>query len=89
MGVKEFEVFASVCKYNDLELNFAHTIRFVSDKDLYAISRKNIQCQSYIATLDKAAALTIVTSTPVTDLHQYINSNLVYNDLKIRTLCSK
>ena len=42
-----------------------------------------IQCPLDIATLDKAAALPIATSTPVTDLRHYINSNLVYNDLKI------
>ena len=43
----------------------------------------DIQCPLDIATLDKAAALPIATSTPVTDLRHYINSNLVYNDLKI------
>ena len=42
-----------------------------------------VQCPLDIATLDKAAALPIATSTPVTDLRHYINSNLVYNDLKI------
>ena len=42
-----------------------------------------------IATLDIAAALTIATSTHVTDLRHYINSNLVYNDLKFWPLFSK
>ena len=42
-----------------------------------------------IATLDIAAALPIATSTPVTNLRQYINSDLGYNDLKIQPLCSK
>ena len=42
-----------------------------------------IQCPLDIATLDKAAALAIATATRVTDLRQYINSDLGYNDLKI------
>ena len=33
-----------------------------------------------IATFEIAAALLKVTSTPMTDLRQYINSILVYND---------
>ena len=48
-----------------------------------------LQCPSDMATLDIAATLPIATSTPVTDFRQYINNNLVYNDLKIPTLCSK
>ena len=48
-----------------------------------------VQCPLYIATFDIAAALPIATSTPVTDLRHYINSNLVYNDLKFRPLFSK
>ena len=48
-----------------------------------------IQCPLDIATLDIAAALLIVTSTPVTDLRHYINSNLVYNDLKFWPLFIK
>ena len=43
---------------------------------------KIIQCPLDIATLDIAVALPIATSTPVTNLHQYINSDLGYNDLK-------
>ena len=39
--------------------------------------------------MDIAAALPIATSTPMTNLCQYINSNLGYNDLKIQLLCSK
>ena len=42
-----------------------------------------IQCPSDIATLDIAAVLPIATSTPVTNLRQYINNSLGYNDLKI------
>ena len=39
-----------------------------------------LQCPLDIATSDIAAALPIATSNPVTDLHQSINYNLVYND---------
>ena len=48
-----------------------------------------IQCPLYIATLDIAAALPIATSSPVTNLRQYINSDLAYNDLKISVFCTK
>ena len=41
-----------------------------------------IHCPLEFATLDKAAVLPIATSTPVTNLRQYINSDLGYNDLK-------
>ena len=41
-----------------------------------------VQCPLDKATLDIAAALAIATSTPVTNLRQYINSDLGYNDLK-------
>ena len=41
-----------------------------------------------IATLDIAAALPIATSTPVTNLRQYTNSDLGYNDLIFQLLCS-
>ena len=40
-------------------------------------------------TLDIAAALPIATSSPVTNLRQYINSDLGFSDLKIQPLCSK
>ena len=36
-----------------------------------------------------AANLGIATSTPTTDLCQYINSDLVFSDLKFRPLCNK
>ena len=42
-----------------------------------------IQCPLGFATLDKAAALDLATSKAVTDLRQYINSNLGYSDLEI------
>ena len=48
-----------------------------------------VQCPLDIATLDIAAALPIATSTSVTNLRQYINSDLGYYDLKIQPLCSK
>ena len=35
-----------------------------------------------ITTLNTSAALPIATSTPVTDLRQYINSDLEYKDLE-------
>ena len=41
------------------------------------------------ATLDKAAALGLATATPLTDLRQYINSNLGFSNLKIWLLYSK
>ena len=42
-----------------------------------------IQCPLGFATLDKAAALGLATATPLTDLRQYINSDLGYSDLEI------
>ena len=39
--------------------------------------------------MDIAAALAIATSTAVTNLRQYINSDLGYNDFKFQLLCSK
>ena len=42
-----------------------------------------------ITTLDIAAALPIATSTPVTNLGQFINSDLGYNNLDFSVFCSK
>ena len=42
-----------------------------------------VQCPLDIETLDKAAALDLATATPLTDLRQYINSNLGFRDLEI------
>ena len=42
-----------------------------------------IQSPLDIETLDKAAALDLATSRAVTDLRQYINTNLGFGDLKI------
>ena len=48
----------------------------------------HIQCPLDIQTLDKAAALPIAAATRVTDLRQYINSNLGYSGLKFFVLCT-
>ena len=48
-----------------------------------------MQCPLDKATLDIAAALPIATSTAVTNLRQYMNSDLGYNDFKFQLLCSK
>ena len=45
-----------------------------------------VQCPLDIETLDKAAALALATSRAVTDLRQYINSNLGFSDLKMCSL---
>ena len=49
------------------------------------LAHKNtrIQCPLDIETLDKAAALDLATSKAVTDLRQYINSDLGFSDLKM------
>ena len=48
-----------------------------------ALKQKVVQCPLDIETLDKAAALDLATATPLTDLRQYINSNLGFRDLEI------
>ena len=61
-------------------------------KTWYLTSQKYnilVQCPLDIAALDLAAALPITTSTPVTDIRHYINSNLVNNGLKFWPLLSK
>ena len=45
-----------------------------------------VQCPLDIPTLDKAAALPIAAATRVTDLRQYINSNLAYRGLNFFVL---
>ena len=47
-----------------------------------------VQCPLDIQTLDKAAALPTAAATHVTDLRQYINSNLAYSNLKFLVLCT-
>ena len=49
----------------------------------FYIFATKIQYPLDIATLGKAAALPIATSTTVTDLQHYINYNLVHNDGQI------
>ena len=56
--------------------------RFVN-KNLFGLFVQFIQSPLGFATLDKAAALGLATSRAVTDLRQYINSDLGYSDLKI------
>ena len=41
------------------------------------------------ATMDKAANLDLATARALTDLRQYINSDLVFSDLKFRPLYSE
>ena len=48
-----------------------------------------IQSTLCFTTRGLAANLGIETSTPATDLRQYINSDLVFSDLKFRPLCSE
>ena len=55
---------------------------------LNSLSR-DVQCPLDIQTLDKAAALPIAAATGVTDLRQYINSNLVFRDLNYGLICSE
>ena len=50
---------------------------------------KRVQYTSGFATLGFAANLALATSIPLTDLRQYLNSDLVFNDLKLRLLYSK
>ena len=48
-----------------------------------------VQSPLGFATRDKAAALALATSKAVTDLRQYINSDLGFSDLEICFLCTK
>ena len=52
---------------------------------------KMIQIQSTLgfATMGLAANLALATSIPMTDLRQYINSDLVFSDLKLQLLYGK
>ena len=61
-------------------------ILFSSDLPLFT-QQHIVQCPLGFVTLDKAAALALATSRDVTDLRQYINSDLGYSDLKICFLC--
>ena len=66
----------------NLSINYSKLTEQGSPNLLNPMLEIAIQCPLDIATLDIAAALAIATSTPVTDLRQYINSDLGYNDLK-------
>ena len=57
-------------------------VKMDSDISIYLLAIK-IQSPLGFAALDKAAALGLATSRAVTDLRQYINSDLGYSDLKI------
>ena len=57
-------------------------------KPTYNSVHYDVQCPLGFATLDKAAALALATAT-LTDLRQYINSDLGFSDLKIGLLYSK
>ena len=59
----------------------------LSVSDEYLINLE-VQCPLDIKTLDIAAALAIAAATRVTDLRQYINSNLGYSNLKFVVLCT-
>ena len=48
----------------------------------YSLFAKKVQSTLGFETLDKAAALGLETATPLTDPHQYINSNLGFRNLK-------
>ena len=68
-----------------LSLGLTQGQRTLSSGKLSVVTVENInfvQCPLGFATLDKAAALALATSRAVTDLRQYINSDLGYNDLK-------
>ena len=82
--------------YSGINNGYRHFINLLNHLNFAAslvqnlsLAYKLVQCPLDIATLDLAAALSIATSTPVTNLCHYINSNLVYNDLRIQPLCSK
>ena len=49
----------------------------------YSSVSPEIQCPLDIETWNKAAALDLATSKAVTDLRQYINSDLGFSDLKM------
>ena len=50
---------------------------------------KTVQSTLGFATMDKAANLDLAAARALTDLRQYINSDLVFSDLKFRPLYNK
>ena len=55
----------------------------------YVVPIYLVQCPLGFATLGKAAALALATSRALTDLRQYINSDLGFSNLEIWLLYSK
>ena len=51
--------------------------------------RYEIQCTLGLATMDIAGNLDLATARDLTDLRQYINSDLVFSDLKFQPLYSE
>ena len=70
------------------ELNMPETRSLSSSYVLYGYIQVRVQCPFDIPTLNKAAAMPIAAATCVTDLRQYINSNLAYSGLKFFVLCT-
>ena len=70
-----------------IHCNFVMFSRLEPTKFFFRFTME-IQCPLDIPTLDKAAALPIAAATRVTDLRQYINSNLAYSGLKFFVLCT-
>ena len=52
-------------------------------------SKLRVQYSLGFATMDIAANLDLATARDLTDLHQYINSDLIFSDLKFRPLYSE
>ena len=61
--------------------SFVHTCNALKLKDFHTRHLYYIQSTLGFETLDKAAALDLETATPLTDLRQYINSNLGFRNL--------
>ena len=58
-------------------------VRCGTNEGDFAIALCSMQSTLGFETLDKAAALGLATTTPLTDPRQYINSNLGFSNLKI------
>ena len=74
--------------YNTVENTWSKTYVYLPLHS-HTASWSILQCPLGFATLGKAAALALATSRALTDLRQYINSDLGYSDLKIGLLYSK
>ena len=51
--------------------------------------QQKVQSTLGFATLDKAANLDLATARALTDVRQYINSDLVFSDLKFKALLTE